>query len=139
MKLTDWLDRQKISAQILYSLFTIAIASDHLALDKYAIFYVCGIPRSKRTTAVRMVDHLVNKYLTKAKSRILHSRKKRLLESSTCPPLVKREYRPGERVTKEYDLAVVYKDRVSEIPTKWIFEYIEDRALQLTRINSPNT
>jgi len=128
-KLMSWLDGQKISTQILYCLLTLAIASDHLALDKYAVFYVCRIVRSQRSTAVKKLDHLVDKYLIKAKSKILHSREKFLVESSTCPPLVKREYRPSDHVTKEYDLAVVYKDRISEIPRKWVYEYIEDRAL----------
>ena len=29
-----------------------------------------------------------------------------------------------------FDLAVVYKDRNSEIPRRWVFKYIEGRALQ---------
>ena len=76
-----------------------------------------------------MLDYLVDKYLTRAKSKTLHSRDKQLVESSTCPPLVKREYRPGDPVTKEYDLAVVYKDHLVMIPRKWVFKYIEGRAL----------
>jgi len=128
-KLTGWLDRQKVSTQTLYSLITLAIASDHLALDKYAIFYVCGTARSQRTLVVKLLDQAVHKYLSKTKCTIHPTHTREIKESTDCPPLVKREYRLSEHPTKLNDLAVLYRDGKCEIPRTWVPKYVEGRGL----------
>ena len=68
--LKEWLDKQEMSTQILYGLLTLAIASDRLALDKYGVFYICKIPRSRRSTAVRILEGQISKYLSKEEGTI---------------------------------------------------------------------
>jgi len=128
-QLKHWLEEQKTATQINYSLLTLAMASDQLALDKYAVFYVCGIERSNRTTAVKLLDQAAHKYLTKKKCTMHPTYNKKITESADCPPLVKREYRPNEHPTKPYDLAVVYKDDTCQIPRTWVPKYVEGRGL----------
>lgn len=131
MRLKKWLDNQKTPTEILYALLTMAIASDRLALDKYGVFYVCEIARSERTTAVRTLeDQKARGYLTRKTSKINATHEKKIIESTDCPPLVKREYKPNERRTKKDDLAGVYKDNETDIPRRWVFKYIEGRALE---------
>ena len=131
IRLKNWLDRKKTFTQILFSLLTLAIASDRLALDKYGVFYVCKIARSQRATAVNVLRQQRNRhYLKEQASSILPNYQKEIRESTDCPPLVKREYRPNERATIADDLAVVYEDRKCEIPRRWVFKYVEGRALQ---------
>jgi hypothetical protein len=131
-KLLKWLGAQKLSTQVLYSLLTMALASIHLSLDKYAIFYVCEGRRSDRTTIVDVLErHKQLEYLSKNESRIKLSREKRMDESEDCPPLVEREYRANERCTKQADLAVAYQDKQSVIPARWKWDgYIEGRAFK---------
>ncbi len=120
-----------LSTQVLYSLLTLGAASQHLSLDKYAIFYVCEIARSDRKTIVNMLEyHTHFMYLSKNESTITSSYEKIITKSEGCPPLVTREYRPHERRNKAADLAVIYEDKRSLIPGGWKNEYIQGRAFK---------
>jgi hypothetical protein len=132
VRLSRWLESQKLSTQVIYSLLMLGLTSRRLSLDKYAAFYVCEIARSERETIVKTVleRHRHLKYLLKNKGLIKSSYNKKVHESEDCPPLVVREYRPRERVTKPADLAGAYEDKLCEIPGAWKNKYIEGRAFE---------
>lgn len=131
LRLSGWLETQEASTKVLYSLLLLGLTSERLSLDKYAVFYICEIPRSGRSTIVKSVleYHRRLGYLTKGKGTITSSYMKKV-ELKNCPTVVEREYRPDEKVTKSADLAVLYEDDRMNIPGAWKFEYIEGRAFK---------
>ena len=132
LKLSGWLETQEPSTKVLYSLLMLGLASERLSLDKYAIFYICEVPRSGRSTIVKSVleYHRRLGYLSKGKGTITSSYTKRVRELKNCPTVVEREYRPNDRVSKLADLAVLYEDERMDIPGAWKFEYIEGRSFK---------
>jgi hypothetical protein len=102
-------------------------------MDKYAVFYVCEIPRSDRSTVVKTIleGHTKLGYLRKNKHcKIISSVSKRAPKIEGCPPIVIKEYRPNDKITKPADLAVIFEDGLAEIPSKWKNEYVEGRAFR---------